>query len=293
MIDEGNMTEPKMYAEVIGDPISQSKSPTIHNFWLNKLNFDAQYHAKKVTKPCLADYLSKRRDDPNWVGCNVTMPLKELVLDQLDVIDSRAAGVGAVNTIYKNHKKELVGTNTDVDGFLEPLSDLLADNHYFRMARVIGTGGAARAIVSALAPWGFSIVLAGRDHSKAAEILDALKPAGEHYAVKLTHYSEPTDFEFDDREGCLDLIINASPLGMEGQPTLHFDWSHAPPGSVVYDIVTNPLETPFLKSAKTKGFKVIDGLSMLVGQAAHAFNHFFGVPAPRQFDSDLRFVLTK
>ena len=80
---------------------------------------------------------------------------------------------------------------------------------------------------------------------------------------------------------------------MEGQPTLHFDWSHAPPGSVVYDIVTNPLETPFLKSAKAKGFKVIDGLSMLVGQAAHAFNHFFGVPAPRQFDSDLRLVLTK
>ncbi len=95
------------------------------------------------------------------------------------------------------------------------------------------------------------------------------------------HFAAATDFDFDDREGCCDLVVNASPLGMRGQPALPFDWSHAPPGSVAYDIVTDPVETPFLKDAAAAGFETIDGLSMLIGQAAAAFEKFFGVPAPR------------
>ena len=123
-------------------------------------------------------------------------------------------------------------------------------------------------------------------------MLDELAPRGEHHAIDLAHFAEPTDFPFDDREGCLDLVINASSLGMQGQPPLAFDWSHAPPGSIAYDIVTAPLDTPFLQAARAKGHRTIDGLSMLIGQAAVAFEKFFGQPAPRQHDAELRAILT-
>ncbi len=136
------------------------------------------------------------------------------------------------------------------------------------------------------------IVLAGRDPAKARALLDELDPGGEHHAVDLAHFAEPTDFAFDDRVGCLDLVVNASPLGMAGQPPLAFDLSHAPPGSVVYDIVTHPLDTPLLAAARAAGLPTIDGLSMLIGQAAVAFAHFFGRPPPRDpGDRELRALL--
>jgi len=187
----------------------------------------------------------------------------------------------------------IVGSNTDGAGFLEPLRPYLAETHLFRMARVLGTGGAARAIVAALAEQGIVIVLAGRDPAKARALLDEIDPEGEHHAVALAHFADATDFAFDDRRGCLDLIVNASPLGMAGQPPLAFDFSHAPSGSVVYDIVTHPVETDFLKAARAAGFRTIDGLAMLIGQAAVAFEKFFGVAPPRgDGDIELRGLLT-
>jgi shikimate dehydrogenase len=281
-----------IYAEVIGDPIAQSKSPAIHNFWLGKLGIEAEYRACHVRADGLADYFASRRADAEWRGCNVTMPHKQAVMALLDRLELGAEMVGAVNTITPRRGGRLIGSNTDGAGFLEPLRDDLGKQHLFRMARVFGTGGAARAIVSALADLSVVIVLAGRDPDKARALLDGIDPGGEHHAVDIAHFAEPTDFAFDDREGCLDLIVNASPLGMAGQPPLLLDFSHVPPGSVVYDIVTHPLETPLLQQARAAGFRTIDGLSMLIGQAAAAFEPFFGRPAPRRHDAELRALLT-
>ena len=170
---------------------------------------------------------------------------------------------------------------------------MLAGPHYFRMARVLGTGGAARAIVAALAEHGVTVVLAGRDPAKARALLAEIDPDGEHHAVDIAHFADATDFAFDDRERCFDLIVNASPLGMAGQPPLAFDLSHAPPGSIVYDIVTHPLDTPLLQAARAAGMPTIDGLSMLIGQAAIAFEKFFGKAPPRDDgDAELRAILT-
>jgi shikimate dehydrogenase len=285
------MTPP--YAEVIGDPIAQSKSPAIHNFWLAKLGIAAEYRACHVTPEALADYLAVRREDLTWRGCNVTMPHKQAVMPLLHSVGSPADAIGAVNTIHPAFDRRLAGTNTDAAGFLEPLAADLAQTHYFRMARIIGTGGAARAIISALAGHGFTLVVTGRDPAKARALLDELAPGGEHHAIDLAHFSDPTDFAFDDREGCLDLVVNASLLGMQGQPPLPFDWSHAPPGAIAYDIVTAPLGTPFLKAARARGHRTIDGLSMLIGQAAAAFEKFFGEAPPRQHDAELRAILTR
>jgi shikimate dehydrogenase len=281
------------YAEVIGDPIAQSKSPKIHGFWLAKLGIDADYRACHVTPDQLPAYLAARRADPLWRGCNVTMPHKQAIIPLLDRIDPPAGEIGAVNTVRNEAGGGLSGTNTDASGFLEPLKRDLEQSHYFRMARIIGTGGAARAIITALANQGFTLVVAGRDPGKARALLDELAPKGEHHAAPLAHFAEPTDFAFDDREGCLDLIVNATSLGMEGQPPLPFDWSHAPPRSIAYDIVTVPLDTPLLQTARAAGHRTIDGLSMLIGQAAVAFERFFGVAPPREHDAELRTILTQ
>ena len=281
------------YAEVIGDPIVQSKSPAIHNFWLSKLGIQGEYRACHVTPGELETYFARRRGDPDWRGCNITMPHKQTAMAWLDAIDPQAKRIGAVNTVVRGADGRLTGYNTDAPGFLEPLRHLLGRQHLFRMARILGAGGAARAIVAALADEGFTLVLAARDPAKARALLDELAPKGEHHAVDLAHFAPETDFAFDDRQGLLDLIVNASPLGMAGQPPLAFDFSHAPPGSVVYDIVTHPLNTPLMVEARERGFSTVDGLAMLIGQAAVAFEKFFGAPAPREHDAQLREILTK
>ena len=283
----------RAYAEVIGDPIVQSKSPAIHTFWLNQLSIAADYRACQVRPGELADYFARRRDDPDWRGCNITMPHKQTAIALLDAVDPLAARIGAVNTVVRGEGGKLTGYNTDVAGFLEPLEPYLCETHLVRMARVIGAGGAARAIVAALADQHFTIVLAARDPAKAQALLAKLAPKGEHHTPPLEHFAAPTDFAFDDRSQLLDLVINASPLGMAGQPPLQFDLSHVPPGSVVYDIVTHPLETPLLIAARAAGFVTIDGLAMLIGQAAAAFALFYGQPAPRQSDAELRSLLTR
>ena len=138
-----------LYAEVIGDPIVQSKSPAIHGYWLRRLGLDADYRAAHVTAEGLADYLASRRADPLWRGCNVTMPHKQAVIPLLDALDPLAARIGAVNTVVPEDGR-LIGYNTDAGGFLEPLRPYLAQQHLFRMARVLGTGGAALARLEAI-----------------------------------------------------------------------------------------------------------------------------------------------
>lgn len=280
------------FAEVIGDPVAHSKSPVIHGFWLETLGLTGRYGRTSVAAEDLAGFLGERRADPDWRGCNVTVPHKERVVPLLDALTPVAQRIGAVNTVVRDGDR-LIGTNTDADGFLDPLRPLLGRAHLFRMARVLGTGGAARAIVAALADHGFTIVLAGRDPGKARALLAAVAPKGEHHVATLDHFAPATDFAFDDRAGCLDLVVNATTLGMVGQPPLVFDLSHAPPGSLVYDIVYTPLETALLRDARAEGRRTIDGLGMLIGQAAAAFALFFGVAPPRDRDAALRAMLAE
>jgi len=134
------------HAEVIGDPIAQSKSPAIHTHWLARLGMDGEYRATRVTGSELGHFLAERRADPSWRGCNVTMPHKQAVIGSLDRLDPLAERIGAVNTIVRDANGTLTGFNTDATGFLEPLQGHLSKAHWFRMARVLGTGGAARAI---------------------------------------------------------------------------------------------------------------------------------------------------
>jgi shikimate dehydrogenase len=272
---------------VIGDPIAQSKSPIIHTRWLAELGLDGRYDRCHVRPEGLADYLAVRRHDPDWRGCNVTIPHKRAVLPLLDRVDPAAARIGAINTILREPDGTLTGHNTDFGGFLEPLRPLLAQHHLFRMARIIGAGGAARAIAWTLADQGFTLAFIARDPAKAGALLREIEPAApETMIARLADWARPTDFAWDDRSGVLDLVVNATSLGMSGQPPLEIDFSHIPPGAVIYDAVYIPRETRLLAEGRARGHHVIDGLEMLIGQAGLAFEKFFGRPAPRTPEAD-------
>jgi len=274
------MTKP--FAEVIGDPIAQSKSPTIHSFWLEKLGLDADYGRALVHPEELAFYLSRRRADAHWRGCNVTMPHKQAIIPLLDRLDPIATRVLAVNTVIREADGALLGTNTDVAGFLEPLYPSLDDEFPPQNALVIGAGGAARAIVAALADGDVKITLAARNTDQARALLDELAPQNPHKTVELSQLRR-------QGYGTFDLVVNASPLGMVGNPPLEFHLGQASEAAIIYDIVTAPLETPLIAAAKAQGLRTIDGLAMLIGQAAVAFEAFYDAEPPRaDGDAELR-----
>jgi shikimate dehydrogenase len=297
------------YAEVIGDPIAQSKSPLIHNFWLEKLGIDAEYRAFHVRPEELADYFTQRRGDAEWRGCNVTMPHKQTSMPFLDAIDHAARLIGAINTVTRSADASLLGSNTDVFGFLEPLLPLIAKRGIGRVF-IVGTGGAARAAVSGLTQiysrngddgLEAEIVLVGRDQDRALSLLKELAHLAEdnyEQAISIESFREilenlQTGNPKPPSAGVRQLIVNASAMGMIGKPPVDVDLSGVPEGSIVYDIVTHPLDTVLLSNARVHGLETIDGLAMLVGQAAAAFEKFFGQPAPREHDAELRALLTQ
>lgn len=279
-----------IHATVIGDPIAQSKSPLIHRFWLERLGLAGDYRRDRVPPDALADYLAARRADPDWRGCNVTIPHKQAVIPLLDRLDPLAERIGAVNTIVVEDGR-LIGHNSDAPGFVEPLRPCLAERHLLRTARIVGAGGASRAIAHALWDEGFTLIVYARDAAKAAALLAPFDARDTHVAP-LDALARPLDFDWGEGGDRLDLFVNASPLGMAGQPPLAIDLSHLPPGAVVYDAVYHPLETPLLAAARAAGHPAIDGLAMLIGQARIAFRHFFGTEPPADADAELRALLT-
>jgi len=260
-----------IYAEVIGDPIAQSLSPLIHGFWLKSLGITASYNRQHILAEGLSAYIASRRDDPDWRGCNVTLPHKLAVLDLVDDPGDVRQSIGAANTIFRLDDGRLVGTNTDAGGFYTPLS---ATDLTGRHAVILGAGGAARAVLFALKQAGIGQVsLMVRSPLKALGLLGQFGLKGDVF---------PLDAPLP--EG--DLFVNASPLGMKGYGgTLNLDISRLKANAIIYDLVYNPLKTPLLAEAEAIGMETIDGLTMLVGQAAIAFELFFGQPAPDDGES--------
>lgn len=262
------------YAEVIGDPVDHSKSPLIHKYWLQQLGIEGDYRATRITADELPAYLAARRTDPDWRGCNVTMPLKEDAFALLDT-NSLTRRIGAVNTVVR-YDDLVTGTNTDWQGVNLALNTVRLDP---KRVAIVGTGGAARA---ALAEMGMQkvphVTLIARAHEKAVALLDLFGLEGDVLSLGVAPEA--------------DLLINASPLGMTGYPALDLDLSRLQPGATVFDMVYDPLETPLLRDARARGFKTIDGLSMLIHQASMAFTHFFERSPEPADRPDLRRLLT-
>ncbi|HEX8063156.1 MAG TPA: shikimate dehydrogenase [Allosphingosinicella sp.] len=281
------------YAEVIGDPIAHSKSPLIHKFWLGKLEIDGDYRATRVSADELPSFLEARRADPDWRGCNVTMPHKQTILALSDWPATPVSALGAANCVTRHESGRLKAHNTDWQGFLEPLQPWLRDDWRHRMASVLGAGGAAAAVTYALDRSYFTVVNFARDPDKALAMRTRLRLLDDDDDLVADMEAVADGRELGDRSQMLDLLVNATPLGMEGFPPLPFSVSSFPSTTLVYDLVYHPLETDFLRAAREAGMATIDGLSMLVAQAAFAFELFFFRAAPRQYDPELRELLTR
>ena len=240
------------YAEVIGDPIAHSKSPAIHNFWLESLNIKAVYRAILVTD--LRNYFGARRGDPDWRGCNVTAPHKLAVIPFLD----EASPIGAVNCIVRDGDR-LIGLNTDVDG----VNEALAGADLSRIV-MIGDGGAARAVQFAL-PEADIIGMTRRNMDDVGLI------EGATLIINATPLG----------------MAHAGPM----PDSLLAALRSAAPGATAFDMVYHPLDTPFLQAARGAGLRTVDGLAMLTGQAREAFRLFFGAEPPAEHDAELRDLL--
>jgi shikimate dehydrogenase len=270
------------FAEVIGDPIAQSKSPLIHKHWLRLLDIESDYLRSRVERGDLQAFLDGRRADPDWRGCNVTVPHKEAILPLLDEVDESARVVGAVNCVVPRHGR-LIGFNTDVDGVAAALDGTEFEG---RDAILIGAGGAARAAVAYLAGRNVgSITMIARDPKKA-ESLRGLSPRAAFQFLSLDDEEAPRDPS---------AIINASPLGMVGSPEmpdrLLATVVARAGGATIFDMVYNPLKTAFLTSGGEAGGNPVDGLTMLIGQAERAFDLFFDQPPPPPPASAVRDLL--
>ena len=268
-----------IYAEVIGDPIAQSKSPLIHRHWLAGLGLEGDYRHAHVIAEALPAFLATRRADADWRGCNVTMPHKEAVIPLLDALDPLAARAGAVNCIVREADGRLTGHNTDVDGVAAPLRAAGAGR---AAGVVIGAGGAARGAIIGMEAAGIApIAVYNRTVDKAHALAEM---AGGSEALPLSALAPGAGRQ---------VILNASSMGMLGHPPVPIDLAAFPAETIVFDMVYSPLETPLLAEARRLGLRTIDGLAMLIGQAARAFTLFFGAE-PLRVDGDaaLRALLT-
>jgi shikimate dehydrogenase len=260
-----------MYIVLLGNPLEHSVSPAMQNAGLAAAGLnDWQYTAKPVPRERLGVSVLALRE-PDCAGANVTVPFKTDVIEMLDGLTPVAHAIGAVNTIVK-HDGRLIGHNTDAAGFL---ADLHAHGLQARLrpALVLGAGGAARAVVAALAGVGAQVRVVARRPSQAENL--------SHVAPLEIHEWSSAGLQRASRD--CGLIVNATPLGTapDAGSTPWPEDVPLPDGAFVYDLVYNPRETRLTRFARTCGLRAATGLGMLVEQGALAFELWTGLAAPR------------
>ena len=254
-----------LVAAVIGDPIAHSLSPLVHNAAFAATGLDWTFVAFRIPSGGGAAAVSAARS-LGISAMSVTMPLKAEVVAGLDRLTPVAERLGAVNCIFRQGT-DLVGDNTDGEGFVASIRTDPGFDPTDRRCVVLGAGGAARAVVLALAQAGaarVTVVNRNRGRGEAAASL-----AGDAGAV-----GEVADIT------AADLVVNATSLGMNPGDALPCDVDVIGPAAVVVDLVYHPLETPWLASARLGGRAGANGVGMLIGQAAVAFERWTGLPAP-------------
>lgn len=251
---------------LIGYPIKHSLSPWIHEHFLKKTNLSGSYDIIEIS---LEENFSERIQqlrDQQIDGFNITVPYKQTIIPYLDELDANAKRIGAVNTVVLKDGK-WIGYNTDGIGYVRSLEEAYPELFTNKSSRVLllGAGGAARGIYDALTTSGFTYVdLANRTLSSAEEIAE----------LKLPH-TETKTFTLQEAEARLaeyDVIIQTTSVGMKPHiDKMVISLNHLKPETIVSDIVYQPLETTFLKTAQAKGAKIHYGHTMLLYQAQYAF----------------------
>lgn len=270
-----------MKAGVVGHPISHSKSPLIHRYWLHKYQISGEYMAYDLAPESLLESARDLLTCHGLSGFNVTLPHKRSIMDLCTTLSDEAKAIGAVNTVVHYPSGEIEGRNTDAFGFMENARETLPHFDWtLGPVTVLGAGGASRSVIYALQKAGVcEIRIANRSWEKAKYLADdfGIRP-----------------YEWEMRNVALEesiALINATSLGMKGQDALEIDLAPMNPNGLVYDIVYTPLETELLLQARSKGLQVITGIGMLLHQAQPAFEAWFGV-MPEVTDELKQKVLT-
>lgn len=261
------MTDRIPLAGVIGSPIAHSKSPALHGHWLQRYGIKGFYIPMDVSRDNLKQALAAL---PNlgFVGINVTIPHKEAVLGLADLVSDRAALIGAANTLIFRSDGKVHADNTDGIGFIENLRqgapgwDAAAGP-----AAVLGAGGAARAVITALAEQGVREIRVSNRSRPRAEALRA------EFGPKIVVYDWVQAGNMIEGAAT---VVNTTSLGMVGKPDFRVPLDGLSPDTVVTDLVYAPLDTTLLKTARARGCVTVDGLGMLLHQAAPGFERWFG-----------------
>jgi shikimate dehydrogenase len=262
------MTLPSIpLAGVIGHPIAHSKSPLLHGHWLKTYGIAGHYVPLEVDVDSLEAVL-KAMPKMGFVGCNVTIPHKERVVQFVDQITDRATLIGAVNTLIFRPDGSILGDNTDGYGFIENLRNG-APNWQAEAgpAVVLGAGGAARAVVASLLDAGVpEILITNRTRVRADRLREDFGAR-----VKVVDWVQAGNILEDAAT-----LVNTTSLGMAGKAELRVPMDGLRSETVVTDLVYNPLITNFLKTAQARGCVTVDGLGMLLHQAVPGFERWFG-----------------
>jgi shikimate dehydrogenase len=255
-------------AGIIGWPVAHSRSPKLHNYWIEKYGLNGAYVQLPVA-PGMLDQAIPGLKALGFRGCNITLPHKVDALKLVDEVDVMARRMGAMNTIVVQPDGSLKGFNNDGFGYIQSLLDAQPDwRADAGPVTVLGAGGAARAVVLSLADRGAKeIRLLNRTDAKAQAL------AAEFGApVKALPWA--------DRHAALAdvaLLVNTTSQGMHGNPALELDLAALPKHALVSDVIYVPLETPLLAAARLRGNPTVNGLGMLLNQARPAFHAWFGV----------------
>jgi shikimate dehydrogenase len=257
-------------AGVVGWPIAHSLSPLLHGYWLDALKIDGALVPLAVPREDFARVIAGLRR-AGFRGVNVTVPHKEAAFALAHFCDTAAKAAGAANLLVFHNDGRIEGRNTDTAGLTESVRETMGSLQG-RTIILLGAGGGARGAVLALDGLGAAKVHVLNRHADKARMLAAsLRPmvACEILPGELEDWGKVA--------GAADFLVNTTSAGMKGNPPLRLDLALLPGGVTVLDIVYNPLETELLKQAKAGGHVTIDGLGMLMHQAAPSFEAFFGV----------------
>ena len=263
------MSTERKRAAVVGWPVNQSVSPVMHNYWLRAYGIEGDYSALPV-RPEEFERTVARLPSEGFAGVSVTVPHKEAAFALAGERDQDADVTGAVNTLVFA-STGVKGMNTDVRGFAASLANRLGEAFVGDApAAVLGAGGAARAVVLALARMGASEI----------RLLNRTRARAETVRSQLGRFARIAILDWEERKKAFDgarLLVNTTSLGMIGKGKLEVSLDGLPEDAAVADIVYNPLETELLREARARGHQVVDGLGMLMHQAVPAFAAWFGI----------------
>ena len=245
---------------VIGNPITHSQSPELHNYWIKENGINGIYDKEKLNEENLKElFLKIKNQEIN--GANITVPFKRNVIAYLDQLSVEAEKTQSVNTVYLN-KDKITGHNTDIDGFELAIKDANYDVEGKRVL-ILGAGGVVPSIIFALYKMKvLSVTISNRTKSKAENLKSLFND------LEIVDWGKASNF---------DMIINATSIGLKKEDKLNLDFSKFQSSEFLYDVIYNPKETNFLKDGKNLGKRIENGKKMFIYQAAKAFKIWHGI----------------